>query len=341
LALFSFTVVDFFANLENIPVFCVFCETKGELSVRNDCEFIVAAHDLQAAPPKKQRAMAEAIYKAYIAPESSKKIVIPKESGESFSSLVLSPSPEALMGVQKVVMGRLQGSDTFKEFVSTHSDVIISEVLKEQTLKRLFEVRSHMVNMIESLKRDQAMTDLAVQGRLSIGILNEEKIRRRITALKIRAEMHRAERLTSFIKEVQSNKLSLAGEGLGLTPARPPRGTSGKSDHGRRSFYGGGHGTPIPSREPLGSQQSVQQQQLQHQGPGNLYGRSASFFIDMQWDSSLANFDRDISRLTHEITELQKMQFDSGASHTDLRMAKLAELNSLKTSLLGMETSQV
>ena len=33
-ALVSFTVVDFFANLENIPVFCVFCETRGESRTR-------------------------------------------------------------------------------------------------------------------------------------------------------------------------------------------------------------------------------------------------------------------------------------------------------------------
>lgn len=37
-------------------------------------------------------------------------------------------------------MARIEASDTFRDFVYTHSDVIISEVLKEQTLKRLYEV---------------------------------------------------------------------------------------------------------------------------------------------------------------------------------------------------------
>lgn len=100
LALFSFTVVDFFANLENIPVFCVFCETRGELSVRNDCEFVVAAHDLQLAPDAKQRLMAEAIYKAYLAPQSTKQLVLP----EAFTARIKpEPSVTSLLAVQRCV----------------------------------------------------------------------------------------------------------------------------------------------------------------------------------------------------------------------------------------------
>ena len=62
------------------------------------------------------------------------------------------PTVESLLKVQDSVMSRLEDSDVFRRFVNSHSDVIVSEVLKEQTLRRLQAARHHMLSVIDSLK---------------------------------------------------------------------------------------------------------------------------------------------------------------------------------------------
>ncbi len=69
-------------------------------------------------------------------------------------------------------------------------------------------------------------------------------------------------------------------------------------------------------------------------------GRKASFFIDLQWDSNLLEFDREICRLQREMLELQNMtkvrEPEHQAKLQELNSLKQAKLNSLKKALNGM-----
>jgi len=179
--------------MENIPVFCTFGETEGVV-LRDDCDFIVAVNDLQfsrGTRPAEQ--LAVAIQEAYLSPEAPKNLYFKPDAP-------VAATLAALVDMQQHIMTGIRAHPMFRRFVEIHAGVIVIEILKEQTLRRLMSIRTSMLGMIEQLKLELT-TVPPVGDDGCVMTAPPQSMQKRREWLRMRAEMDRVERLTQFIKE--------------------------------------------------------------------------------------------------------------------------------------------